>query len=270
MRATPLFFILPLTLAISAQAFSPEQLQLIDQRVEQQLQQRLEELQLLEPQRQERIEQGIETFIQKQQTSQRDAQEAAGAEMAKRARAVDPERDYIRGNPDAPFTLIEYSDFECSFCKRFHNTAISFIDNNDDVNWVYRHFPLENHNPLATLQAEAVECAGELNGVDGFWQLTDMISARTRSGGRGMSLDDIKQYAVETGLVASEFNECFDGRRHQQRVQDDLQDGQMAGITGTPGNLLRHNASGEVIVINGAQPLANLEDALARLRARVE
>ena len=61
-------------------------------------------------------------------------------------------------NPDAPVTLIEYSDFECPFCKRFHDTAKRLVDASEgQVNWVYRHFPLGFHNPGAQKQAEAAE-----------------------------------------------------------------------------------------------------------------
>ncbi len=69
--------------------------------------------------------------------------------------------DWVRGNPDAKITLIEYSDYECSFCSRFHPTAQQVIDEYpDDVNWVYRHFPLTSIHPTAVARAEAAECAG--------------------------------------------------------------------------------------------------------------
>ncbi len=271
MRFAPLLLLAPLSMAVQSHnhELSPELIELIDQRVQQQVTEQLGQLRLLEPERQARIEEGIEEFIIKQQTAQRDAQEAASSAVSMRARAVDPENDYIRGNPEAPFTLIEYSDFECPFCARFHNTAKEFVEANDDVNWVYRHFPLEHHNPLASLQAEAVECAGELGGTDAFWQLTDSIISTTSGGGRGMTLEDIKGLAVDAGLDQAEFEECFDSRRHQDTVQADFLDGQNAGISGTPGNILRHNPSGQVIAVHGAQPLANLQDALNRLRERV-
>lgn len=265
MRLTSFALSLALAGSLYANELTPELESLVNQRVEQ----ILNEQGLTEPDLQDRIERGIEIFIQKQQQAQREAQEQAASGAAQRARAVSADRDYIRGDESAEYSLIEYSDFECTFCKRFHDTALTFTDSHSNLNWVYRHFPLENHNPLATLQAEAAECAGELAGRDGFWQMTDTIVARTRSGGRGMSLDDLGRIAGEIGLDQSAFDDCFDSRRHQARVQEDMLDGQQAGINGTPGNILRHNPSGLVITINGAQPLANLEDAFTRLQARV-
>ena len=106
------------------------------------------------------------------------------AQQAKNVRPVSAERDHIYGNPDAPISLIEYSDFECPYCKRFHVTAKSVVEAFDGkVNWVYRHFPLAFHNPGAQKQAEASECASELGGNDAFWKYTDALYARTKSGG---------------------------------------------------------------------------------------
>ena len=84
---------------------------------------------------------------------------------------VDPEADHIRGDKDAAFTIIEYSDFECPFCSRHHPTLKQLIEDEPDVNWVYRHFPLGFH-ASAQRAAEASECANEQGK---FWEYTDMI-----------------------------------------------------------------------------------------------
>src|SRR5204863_994561 len=100
--------------------------------------------------------------------------------------------DHVYGNPNARFTLIEYSDFECPYCKTVHLTLKKLIDDSGgDVNWVYRHFPLEFHNPGAQRQAEASECIAELSGNDSFWKFANAIYARTRAGGKGFPLDNL-------------------------------------------------------------------------------
>ena len=71
--------------------------------------------------------------------------------------------DPVKGNPDATVTIVEFSDFQCPFCKRFHPTARKIVETyQGKVNWVYRHFPLNFHNPGAQKEAEASECANAL------------------------------------------------------------------------------------------------------------
>ncbi|MGB6882161.1 MAG: thioredoxin domain-containing protein, partial [Microgenomates group bacterium] len=92
------------------------------------------------------------------------------------------EKDYIRGSKDARVFLIEYSDFECPFCKDFHETAQQIVDEYDgQVGWVYRHFPLDVLHAKARTEAIAAECAAELGGNDGFWAFIDKIYEITPS-----------------------------------------------------------------------------------------
>ena len=105
----------------------------------------------------QQIDAGIERYIQKQQEAQmkaREEHERMAAEKAKNVRSVDKDRDHVYGNPEAVMSFIEYSDFECPFCKNFHLTAKKVIEAYDGkVNWVYRHYPLHFHNPGAQKQA---------------------------------------------------------------------------------------------------------------------
>jgi hypothetical protein len=74
--------------------------------------------------------------------------------------------DHIRGNKNAKVFLVEYSDFECPFCARFHPTAQQVLDEyGDDVAWVYSHFPLDQRHPNARPAAEASECVSEIGGI---------------------------------------------------------------------------------------------------------
>ena len=104
-----------------------------------------------------------------------------------KVRPISAARDHIAGNVDAEVSLIEYSDFECPFCKRFHGTAKQLVEAyGGRVNWVFRHFPLNFHNPAAQREAEASECAAEIGGNGAFWFYADRIYARTPLGGRGV------------------------------------------------------------------------------------
>ncbi len=93
----------------------------------------------------------------------------------KNYRPVD-EGDHMLGNANASVTLIEYSDFQCPYCKTFHPTVKRVLaDYGDQVNWVYRHFPLETIHPNARPMAHAAECVAEAKGNDAFWQFSDLL-----------------------------------------------------------------------------------------------
>jgi len=218
---------------------------------------------------QEAVQDGIREFILRQQQAQTEAQEQQqrqADEKVQDVRPVSPERDHIYGNPDAPVSLIEYSDFECPFCKRFHPTAKKLVDQSSGrVNWVYRHFPLNFHNPGAQREAEASECAAELGGNDAFWAYADAIYERTTSNGDGFPLDQLVPLAGELDLDKAAFKECFESRRYENRVKEDYSEGIRIGISGTPGNVLLNNKTGQAVLRAGAQPLAVLEQAAQTL-----
>lgn len=146
--------------------------------------------------------------------------------------------DHIRGNKNANVTFIEYSDFECPFCKRFEPTMQQMeAEYGDRVRIVYRHYPLSFH-ANAQKEDEASECASELGGNDTFWQYHDAIFERTTSGGTGFALADLVPLAKELGLDESKFLDCLDTGKYVQHVKDDMAGGAAAGVTGTPGSIL--------------------------------
>jgi protein-disulfide isomerase len=197
-------------------------------------------------------------YVQKQQEAQQKAraeQERIANEKAKNVRRVSKTRDHIYGNPDAVISLIEYSDFECPFCKAFHPTAKKIVEAyNGKVNWVYRHYPLGFHNPAAQKEAEASECVTELGGNDAFWKYADLIYEHTTLNGKGISIDKLLSLVEEIGLDGEQFQVCLDSGKYSERVQADLQEGMNSGISGTPGNILLNNQTGEVKLKSGALP----------------
>lgn len=230
---------------------------LVDQRIEQ----RLDAAGLDEEKFGARVRAEIEAWVAQQR-------QAAASRQGTRSQ-VPPIRpdDHVRGNPDARISLIEYSDYECPYCKRFHGTAIELVERYaGEVNWVYRHFPLSSHDPAATREAEAAECAAELRGNEAFWAVSDAIFERTRSNGRGVD-GGLAALAAGAGLDRDAFAECLDSGRMQARVQRDLREGQRAGVRGTPGNFLLDRATGKVVPMTGARPLGQLAAAVDRLLA---
>ena len=84
--------------------------------------------------------------------------------------------EYIRGNPNAQVTLVEFSDLQCPFCKRFHPTVQQVLaEYGDQVRWIYRHYPIDQLHPHARPAAEASECLAEQKGAEGFWQFIDAV-----------------------------------------------------------------------------------------------
>jgi len=215
------------------------------------------------------IDQGIERYVTRQREAaarrEQQAEQAATAQAAK-VRPVSKIRDHIRGNPDAPVSLIEYSDFECPFCKRFHPTAKQIVAMYEGkVNWVYRHFPLDFHNPAAQREAEAAECAAELGGNDAFWRYADLIYERTASNGKGVPEGTLPAMAASIGLDRAKFDACLKSGRTRARVGEDFEEGAAIGINGTPGNILRNNRTGVVATRYGAQPIDRFKQPIEEL-----
>lgn len=175
---------------------------------------------------------------------------APQAPPAGNVKPVDPTVDHIRGNPNAKISVIEYSDFECPFCARHHPTMQQIVDTyDDDVNWVYRHFPLSFH-PNAQKAAEASECAAEIGGNDKFWAMTDMIFEK------GADNAQLESYAAAIGLHAAQFTDCLSSGKMAARVQSDTTEGSSAGVSGTPGNIVLKNDTKESRIVSGAQPFS--------------
>jgi len=215
---------------------------------------------------QKEIELGIQAYVQKQRQQQADAQAAQErrlAERAKNVRRVDVARDHVFGNTEALVSLIEYSDFECPYCQAYHSTPKQMVEQyGDQVNWVYRHFPLPFHNPVAQQTAEASECISALAGNDAFWSFTDALYARGPIGDEDKALADQLALVDELGIDQAKFSECLDSDRYSARVEEDLREGAQIGINGTPGTVVLNNESGEVRLVTGAVPPETLAAAI--------
>jgi len=162
---------------------------------------------------------------------------------------------YVKGNKNAKVTIIEYSDFECPFCKKFHTTPPEIVAHyKGKVNWVYRHLPLAFHNPGAQKQAEASECANEVGGNESFWKYADLIYLRTKSNGKGFPLKNLVPLAVEIGLNEEQFKTCLNSGKYAKRIQKDLDDAMKMGISGTPSIVIKNNETGDIRFKSGAYP----------------
>lgn len=195
---------------------------------------------------------------------------AEPTETAGPIRPVD-DADYIRGNPNAPIVIVEYSDFDCPFCKNFHETMNQVMDNygtTGDVAWVYRHFPLEQLHPSAPFIANAAECVAEQAGNDGFWAFADLVFGE-RSTNEPTNLARLDEFAETAGVTdIAAFDACKENAGAKAKVDEDFNDALNAGARGTPHSVI--TVGGQEGVINGAQPYEVVSQIIDNLLSQVE
>lgn len=134
----------------------------------------------------------------------------------------------VRGSPDAPVTIVEFSDFECPYCKQASTTIASVIAKYPGkIKFVYRDFPLENIHPQARRAALAARCAGQ---GGKFWEYHDVLFAQSPK----LAPDDLRRYATQVGLDAGKFDACLVNGATDAALQKDIDEGNTLGITGTP------------------------------------
>jgi protein-disulfide isomerase len=220
----------------------------------------------------QQVDAGIQRYVQKQRDTQEQAradQERQAAEKAKNVPRPALDSDHILGNPNAEISLIEYTDFECPFCKTFHETAHKLVEAYDGkVNWIFRHYPLGFHNPAAQKEAEASECVAELGGQDAFWKFADALYANSGLNGKGIEPEKFLTLVDEAGVKRDEFQACLDSGKHTNRVQQNFNDGSNSGITGTPGNILLSNRTGEIRLKAGAFPFDTMKAEIDQMLSK--
>ncbi len=172
------------------------------------------------------------------------------------------EADWIKGSVDAPVKIVEYSDFECPFCKRHHDTMKTVTEKyGDKVAWVFRQFPLEQLHQKAMPVAIASECVGELGGDTAFWMFTDRYFEETLTNDRTNIETLIPTLVSETGINKTAFTECFETERTKAAVEEDVADAVETGGRGTPWSILI-GPDGKTYPINGAQPASVIEQTI--------
>ncbi len=174
---------------------------------------------------------------------------------------VSVDDDPVLGSKDAPVTLIEFSDYECPFCKRHFDQVYpdlkkDYIDTGK-VKMVFRDYPLPFHDPMATFEAKAANCAGEQGGDEAYFKFHDAIFTKTKSNGNGLTKDEVYQMAADLGLNRANLKACADSDKYEEEIKKDLADGGAAGVSGTPTFVIgKSDPSGTITgsVVVGAQP----------------
>lgn len=171
--------------------------------------------------------------------------------------------DPILGDKNAPVTIVEFSDYECPFCKRHFDETLpqlvkEYVDKGK-VKIAYRDFPLSFHDSMATKEAVAANCAKEQGGDKKYFEFHNEIFKRTTSNGNGLNDDKIQTIAKDLGLNTSKFTSCLSNKAMEDEVKKDIADGTSAGASGTPTFVIgKTTSNGEINgdLVVGAQPFA--------------
>ena len=176
----------------------------------------------------------------------------------------------VRGHSDARLALMEFSDFECPFCRQYalevYPRLVKELVDPGMVQYIFRHYPMEEIHPNASMAAEAVECAA---GEGKFWTMHDRLFEAAGA----LTKPDILAYAASMGLAPSGFEACLDGGAMRERVLEDRREGMRLGVEGTPTFFVaekQENGTLRLLVkMVGAQPYATFESLLREELSRV-
>ncbi|MBI3185026.1 MAG: thioredoxin domain-containing protein [Myxococcales bacterium] len=154
-----------------------------------------------------------------------------------------------RGPENAKVTIVEFSDFECPFCSRAHDTVEEVMQAYaGKVRLFFRHYPLPFHKK-AGKAAEAASCAHEQGR---FWEYHDLLFKNQQK----LEVPDLKEHAKSLGLDQARFEQCLDSGKNLQTIQEDMQAGQKVGVDGTPAFFING------VMLSGAQPLEEFKKVI--------
>ena len=171
------------------------------------------------------------------------------------------ETDHVRGNPDAPIMIVEFSDLECPFCARIHPTLTRIVEENDDVKWVFRHFPLSTIHSRALSAAVASECIARLGTNDNFWTFTDEVFVNQRKLGDAW----YREMALSFGIDSGAFTGCVNDKGVVADIQTDLDEATSAGGRGTP-YVVVITPTGKLMPFSGALPYEQVSTVIEQAR----
>ncbi|MGH2536358.1 MAG: DsbA family protein [Candidatus Promineifilaceae bacterium] len=181
------------------------------------------------------------------------------AAVAPTPAAINDKFAAAKGNPNAPVTIVEYTDYQCPYCSRHATDTLPRIVTDmidaGRVYYVLKDFPLDNLHPQARSAAEAARCAGE---QDAYWEMHDQLflgqAEWTEEG--AAATDIFAVYAAELGLDEAAYRACLDSGRHAQAVQENQAEGQKLGVSGTPYFFVNG------FPLNGARPFEHFSIAV--------
>jgi len=177
---------------------------------------------------------------------------------------IDTEGAPSRGNENARFTLVEFSDYQCPFCLRFVRDTLPLIERDyiktGKIKYIYRDFPLESLHPYALLASEAAACAGEQGK---YWEMHDRLFANSGS----VTAKDLTSHAESLGLNPATFQQCLESSKYSEPIRQGIKEAAGLGVNGTPtffvGQILPNGSRLKVIrVLRGAPAYPTFKEVL--------
>lgn len=161
----------------------------------------------------------------------------------------------VLGRADAPVTLVEFSDYQCPYCRMFFSDTFptlkhDYIDTGK-LRYVFRDYPLDQMHPQARKAAEAAHCAGEQGK---YWEMHDLLFQNQQA----LASAQLTEHARNLGLDGASFDACLESAKYAERVKEGQSTGAAAGVRGTPGFILAKTQPGDSVEgrpIRGAQPV---------------
>jgi len=179
-------------------------------------------------------------------------------------RPVD-DSDYILGNPNAQIIMVEYSDYDCPFCKQFHDTMHQIMDEygvTGRVAWVYRQFPIGQLHPNSPKISEAAYCVGDLGGNNAFWTFSNLVFDE-RDFDVPTNVTKLPEYAEIAGVNREDYVSCMNDRRMQPKVEAAIAEGFDLGIRGTPYTVLQ--VGNDSATLTGAESYETIKGIIENL-----
>lgn len=171
------------------------------------------------------------------------------------------------GGSEAPVTMVEFSDYQCPFCRRYFDATLPAIKkeyvDTGKVRYVFRDFPLDQIHPQARKASEAARCAGDQGK---YWEMHDLLFRNQQA----LQVERLKAHAGGLGLDTAAFDDCLDKGKHGAVVQKSYDDGVAAGVRGTPAFFIGRTRGGDTVegvLVSGAQPINAFKQEIERLLA---
>ena len=175
-----------------------------------------------------------------------------------------PKGKHIYGDINARFTLVVFSDLKCPYCQRYHKNPKTVVENSNGlVNWEFRHFPLNMHNPVAAQLAQATECVSGHTNNQTFWMFLDEVVIKPK-------LEGIEDLARMVGANPQEFGKCMQSGQYQDVVLKDYKKGEALGVSSTPYTIIVDNKTGNSMGMAGAQSPQAIVSQIQSFKQRID